>query len=178
MSKVHIIGSVGSGKTTMARAIKTILDIPHIELDNIVWIRDSTGDRRRDLEDRDALLQSYVQQNHWVIEGVHISWVNSSLENADAIIFLDMPYYIRIYRIIRRFILQKLGKESANYKPTLSMFFHMIRWNHDFENKSRETILTQLQPYREKVHILRYSKEVENFLHHSTVLCKANEKIL
>lgn len=175
MCKVHIIGSVGSGKTTMARALKTILNIPHIELDNVVWIRDSTGDRRRDLEDRDNLLHSYVQKNHWIIEGVHISWVNTSIENADIIIFLDIPYRIRIYRIIRRFILQKLGKESANYKPTLSMFFNMFRWNRDFEKKSRGTILTQLQPYREKVHILQSSKDVEYFLLHFK---GANEKIL
>ncbi|MFS0749248.1 DNA topology modulation protein FlaR [Oceanobacillus sp. 1P07AA] len=175
MCKVHIIGSVGSGKTTLARALKTILDIPHIELDNIVWIRDSRGDIRRGFKDRDALLFSHVQQNHWIIEGVHISWVDPSLEDADIIIFLDIPYRTRIYRIIRRFILQKLGKEPANYKPTISMFFHMIRWNRDFEKKSRRTIFAKLQPYHEKVHILQSSKDVEYFLLHFK---SANEKIL
>jgi cytidylate kinase len=43
-----------------------------------------------------------------VVEGVHHKWVTPSLDNADLIIFLDTKYSIRIYRIIRRFILQNL----------------------------------------------------------------------
>lgn len=39
LKKVHIIGSVGSGKTTLARNLSNKLLFPHYELDNVVWKR-------------------------------------------------------------------------------------------------------------------------------------------
>jgi len=39
VSKVYIIGSVASGKTTMARRMSKNLNIPWYELDNVVHIR-------------------------------------------------------------------------------------------------------------------------------------------
>jgi adenylate kinase family enzyme len=34
--RIHIIGSVGSGKTTLARTLSSRLNIPFYELDNVV----------------------------------------------------------------------------------------------------------------------------------------------
>lgn len=36
-NKIHIIGSVGSGKTTLARALSYQLNIPYYELDNVLF---------------------------------------------------------------------------------------------------------------------------------------------
>ncbi|WP_054705170.1 AAA family ATPase [Bacillus sp. JCM 19041] len=41
--KIHIIGPVGSGKTTLARKLANLLEIPAYELDNIVWERRQRG---------------------------------------------------------------------------------------------------------------------------------------
>lgn len=38
-NKIHIIGSVGSGKTTLARNLSTTINVPFYELDNVVWKR-------------------------------------------------------------------------------------------------------------------------------------------
>jgi shikimate kinase len=35
LKKIHIIGSVGSGKTTLARTLSSHLNIPFYELDNV-----------------------------------------------------------------------------------------------------------------------------------------------
>ncbi|WP_051530021.1 shikimate kinase [Anoxybacteroides tepidamans] len=45
--KIHIIGSVGSGKTTLARTLSARLHIPFYELDTIVWKRSNSGDIRK-----------------------------------------------------------------------------------------------------------------------------------
>ncbi|MGM0845159.1 MAG: shikimate kinase [Bacillota bacterium] len=37
--KIHIIGSVGSGKSTLGRKMSSEMDIPLYELDNVVWQR-------------------------------------------------------------------------------------------------------------------------------------------
>lgn len=42
--KIDIIGSVASGKTTLARQISRRVNVPYYEKDNIVWKRTSDGD--------------------------------------------------------------------------------------------------------------------------------------
>ncbi|MBU8690545.1 hypothetical protein KM918_24925 [Priestia megaterium] len=50
--KIHIVGSVGSGKTTFARLLAHRLKLPHYELDNVMWERTQEGDKRRSEADR------------------------------------------------------------------------------------------------------------------------------
>lgn len=159
-TKIHIIGSVGSGKTTLAKKLSSQFNVPYYELDNVVWKRSSTGDIRRTDEDRDELLNKIVQSDHWIIEGVHHKWISPSLHNADVIIFLDTDYSIRRYRIIKRFILQKLGLEKANYKPTLKIFKDMFKWNAQFEINSKPEIMNMLSLYENKLVIAKEMSDV------------------
>lgn len=118
--KIHIIGSVGSGKTTLAKELAKTYHIPYYELDNVVWIRKETGDSMRTEQERMAYLQSIVQTDSWIIEGIHQEeWVIQSFQQADCIIFLDTPYKIRIFRIIKRFVKQK----SVLKKPITNQLF-------------------------------------------------------
>ncbi|WP_419866459.1 hypothetical protein [Sediminibacillus terrae] len=87
-NKIHIIGSVGSGKTTLAKELSLKLDIPYYELDNVVWIREKSGDIRRTEEEREAYLNRIIQSESWIIEGVHNeNWVSNCFKSADIIIF-------------------------------------------------------------------------------------------
>jgi adenylate kinase family enzyme len=158
--KIHVIGSVGSGKTTLARELSAQHGIPHYELDNVVWERGPHGDRRRTEKERDALLQDIIANDSWIIEGVHHTWIMESLRQADQIILLDPPYRQRTYRIIKRFIKQNLHLEKANYKPTFVMFRNMFRWNRYFETVSKPEILELLKPYEEKLYVFVDDKKM------------------
>lgn len=162
--KIHVIGSVGSGKTTLARKLSAQLGIPHYELDNVVWERGPHGDRRRNEKERDALLQEIIASDSWIIEGVHHTWIMESLRQADQIILLDPPYSQRTYRIFKRFIKQKLHLEKANYKPTIKMFGKMFRWNRYFETVSKPEIVELLKPYEEKLHVLEEDKKMPEIM--------------
>lgn len=86
--KIHIIGSVGSGKTTLAKELSAKLAIPYNELDNVVWNRCKTGDIRRTVEEREGLLNAIIRSDAWIIEGVHTqAWVVNSIKHAEIIIF-------------------------------------------------------------------------------------------
>lgn len=140
--RIHIIGSVGSGKTTIAKQLSSKLKIPFFELDNIVWIRDKAGDIRRTEKEREKYLDTILQSESWIIEGVHNEeWVSSSFQHADLIILLDPSYSTRTYRIIKRFFKQKVGLEHSNYKPTWKIFFKMFKWNRHFEEVGKPNFL-------------------------------------
>lgn len=162
--KIHIIGSVGSGKTTLAKELSLKLNIPFYELDNIVWKREKSGDIRRTDEERKKYLNSIIHSETWIIEGVHNEdWVANSFYNAELIIFLDIEYPIRTYRIIKRFVLQKFKLEESNYKPTLKIFFNMFKWNRYFEEVGKPNFFNKLGIYSDKLLVVKNRESIENF---------------
>ncbi|MBM7661068.1 adenylate kinase family enzyme [Bacillus mesophilus] len=161
--RIHIIGSVGSGKTTLAKEISLRLNIPYYELDNVVWIRSKSGDVRRTELEREDYLKSIIQSESWIIEGVHNEdWVSNSFHNADLIIFLDTKYSIRTYRIIKRFLKQKLGIENSNYTPTLEIFLKMFKWNRYFEEVGKVNFFKKYGKYKDKIEVVYDTKNFEN----------------
>ncbi|MGR3764352.1 DNA topology modulation protein FlaR [Rossellomorea sp. NS-SX7] len=154
--KIHIIGSVASGKSTLARKLSRNLNIPYYELDNIMWERGADGDRRRPEEERSEMVHSIVRTDSWIVEGVHHQgWMVESLVQSELIIFLDTPKRTRTIRIIKRFIEEKSGLKKGNYKQTFSMLMKMFQWNHRFENEDKINIRRLLEPYHNKVKVLR-----------------------
>ncbi|HEK9102600.1 DNA topology modulation protein FlaR [Bacillus pfraonensis] len=160
-NKIHIIGSVGSGKTTLARGLSSQLNISYYELDNIVWRRTKNGDVRNTPEERDEQLSTIVHSDAWIVEGAHHQWVSQSFQSAELIIFLDVSVAKRIARIIKRFILQLLNLEKANYTPTFEMFMKMFKWTNDFEKNSKKEILNMLRQHKDKLVILKDNTEIE-----------------
>ena len=67
--KIDIIGSVASGKTTLARLISRKLNVPYYEKDNIVWKRTSDGDVKRSPKERDEYFNEIVSGSEWIVEG-------------------------------------------------------------------------------------------------------------
>lgn len=162
--KIYIVGSVGSGKTTLARKVARKLQVSHFETDNFVWKRHAPEDIRNDVEARNQLLQDAVALDDWVIEGVHIDWTDPGLRAADQIIFLDIPVRRRSWRIIARYIRQLLKVEKANYKPTLTIFLRMFKWNKYFEEQMKPAFQMKFSKFNHKVHRLVTDKEVEVWL--------------
>ncbi|BAK16347.1 adenylate kinase [Solibacillus silvestris StLB046] len=162
--RIHIIGSVGSGKTTLAKEISSWLDIPYYELDNVVWIRLESGDIRRTEQEREEYLNSILQSDSWIIEGIHNEdWVSDCFHNADLILFLDTKYSIRTYRIIKRYLKQKLRIEKANYIPTLAIFFKMFKWNRYFEEVGKINFFNKYGVYKDKIEVIKNTKYIKYF---------------
>lgn len=163
--RIHIIGFVGSGKTTLARELSKTYQIPFYELDNVAWIRKDSGDIRRTDEEKKEHLQSILQTNTWIIEGIHQEeWVVESFQQADCIIFLNTSYPIRVFRIMKRFMKQKIGIEKAHYQPTFSIFFKMFRWNKRFEQKGKPKFFKQQSDLLNKILVVQHKKDLDHFL--------------
>lgn len=85
-TKIRIVGSVGSGKTTLARKLALQKGISMYSLDDLVWSRSTIVDCRNS-EERDAKLQSILSEPSWIIEGAHLGWSLKTFEEADQIFF-------------------------------------------------------------------------------------------
>ncbi|ALC91774.1 DNA topology modulation protein FlaR [Bacillus sp. FJAT-18017] len=162
--KIHIIGSVGSGKTTLAKKLSRKLNIPFYELDNVVHERSPAGDRRRSAAEAKDILREIQQHDTWIVEGVHNEdWVSESFERAEVIIFLDPSNMVKKWRITKRFARQKLRLEQSHYTPTWEIYFKMFKWNKHFEAVGKPNFFTKYARYKEKVLVVKGSKEVGEY---------------
>lgn len=141
--KIDIIGAVGSGKTMLSHRITEEFQIPCYEQDNVVWMRTIDGDVRRTAEEIERIFMDILTSKNWVMEGSPRKLLKKRYEYCDYIIFLDTNSFIRLYRILRRWIRQRIGKESYNTKPTLKFLWMNIKWHHEF-NKDRKQLLSEV----------------------------------
>lgn len=152
-SKIYIIGSVASGKTTLARKLSILFDVPWYELDDVVYSRLPSGDVKRSTEERDFIFNQIIYSEKWIIEGVYRECFKSGFDIADTIILLNTSLYKRNCRILRRWIRQKLKLEKSGYAPTVKMLLSMYKWSNGFE-KTKDDILKILEPYKNKAVII------------------------
>ncbi|WP_159820576.1 shikimate kinase [Colwellia sp. 20A7] len=91
MSKVVIFGNSGSGKSTLAKQLALHDDLAHLDLDTIAW-KPTTPPERLPITESSTLLYDFlITHNNWVIEGCYADLLALVIEQADEIIFLNLP---------------------------------------------------------------------------------------
>ncbi len=103
--RVHVIGTSGSGKTTVAGDIADKLGIRHIELDAIHWQSEWI-----ELPDEEFIerVSEAIHEDAWVIDGNYRVVRQLLWERVDTIVWLDLPFtpvFLRmLWRTIRRIV--------------------------------------------------------------------------
>ena len=101
MRKVTVLSSAsGNGKTTVGRDLAARLDVRFVELDVLVHGPDWTETPDAELV---AILEPILAADSWVIDGDYSSKVgNLVLEQADTVVWLDLPIHVWLPRLLRR----------------------------------------------------------------------------
>ena len=106
--RVHVVGTSGSGKTTVAGAIADKLGIRHIELDAIYW---QPGWTELPEEEFNQRVREATEEGDWIIDGNYRAVRELIWRRVDTIVWLDiqfLPVFLRIvWRTIRRIITQE-----------------------------------------------------------------------
>ena len=150
--KILIIGTVGTGKTTLAKKLSKQYNIKYYEMDSIV--HDDNNKIKRTSKQQDEIIEKINNNVNWIIEGVLRKNLYYLLELADKIIYLDISKKVRNRRILIRYIKQKLGLEQANYVPSLNMLKNMYKWSEKYD-KNKHEIMQTLDKYKDKIEIIK-----------------------
>lgn len=130
MQRVLVIGSSGSGKSTVARTIAHRLAVPHIELDALFhgpgWTQRATF-----VEDVDHATSTPA----WVADGNYSPVRDLLWSRADTVVWLDLPRWLVEWQVIRRSFSRWLARETlwnGNREPGPHRWIepeHPVRWS-------------------------------------------------
>ena len=162
--KIHIIGGPGSGKSYIAEKISTLYNIEAYDLDDLFWDRHTNdyGTKARD-EDRNSALDRILKQESWIIEGVYYRWVEQAFNDADLILILTTPKWLRHLRISQRFIRRKLGIMTSK-KEKLRDFWDLVKWNQKFDTDNLIRIRKFISNHENKVVECKKNQDIPSII--------------
>lgn len=141
LQRIVIIGSTGSGKTTLGQMIAARANIPAIDLDNINWL---PGWQSRDLTEAREMIDTETQQPAWVVSGNYRRIQDIFWPRADTMIWLDYPFPLVFWRLLKRSTLRIVDQQAicnGNYE-TWPKFFSkdsiMVWLFQSFRKRKRE----------------------------------------
>lgn len=113
MQRIMIFGGSGSGKSTLARQIGAALDLPIVPMDQNYW---QPGWAQRLADQVLTLARAAAGADRWVIDGNHSTSMESRATRADLLIWLDLPRWTRIGRVLKR-IATHWGRRRPDMAP-------------------------------------------------------------
>ena len=165
MKRVMIIGGSGSGKSTTARMLGAVTGLPVIHIDPMYWL---PAWEQRPMEETHALVRAAAKGESWIFEGNNSSTFAERMERADTLIFLDMPTYLRVWRVILRTIKDygKVRVGSGEGCPERFNWEFLTKWVLQYNTMGRPRVLQALEntPEHLDVHHLTSRRAVRQFL--------------
>jgi adenylate kinase family enzyme len=111
VERIAVVGSPGSGKSTVAKALSVALGIPHLELDAVFhqpgWVELPAN------EFQTAVL-TFTDQEAWVVDGNYTRKGITDLvwPRADTVVWLDLPRGETMRRVSTRTIRRTIRGEQ------------------------------------------------------------------
>lgn len=147
--KIYIIGPVGSGKTTFATKLSELYKIKYYELDKVSW-DDENGNVKRSNEEALKIFNDIIRKKSWIIEDVGRDKFSKGRDEADIIYYIKLSRLKSYYRVSKRWIRQRLGKERYNHPPVFSQWIYYISTVNSYYKKEKAK-LKSLEKYKNKL---------------------------
>lgn len=111
LNRVVVLGSSGSGKTTVARRLASSINAPHLEMDSVFhrygWADDAPDDFL-------PILEEFTRADRWVVDGNYTSHGVREVvwPKADTFVWLDTPRITAMRRVIGRTLRRVITREK------------------------------------------------------------------
>ena len=108
-NRISVVGTSGSGKTTVASEIARRLNIRHVELDALHW---KPGWTEASLDEFRRQVDETTSEESWVVDGNYSKVRDIVWGKAETVVWLDLSFRVVFWRILRRTISRILTGEE------------------------------------------------------------------
>jgi len=166
MNRIVILGSSGTGKTTICRHLSKKLQLQSLHLDSVYWLKDW---KNIDKDTFDMYMRNFLKKhNRWVIDGNYTNNKHFTyrLDLADTIIVLDFGQQIALLGIHERAgeFKHQVRSDMAEgcYEGIDQVFLQYVAFYHKFRSKSLKAIASKYKN-KKKVLIFKNRNELYNW---------------
>ncbi|MFC8125652.1 adenylate kinase [Streptomyces sp. NPDC057302] len=108
MERILVVGATGAGKSTLARALSSRLDLPYREMDALHYNGPNWATNNRLAEDVSRL----TSEPRWIFDSLGTPEVRDLLwVRADTVLWLDYPKRVVMPRVLRRSLRRTVTRE-------------------------------------------------------------------
>ncbi len=164
MNRVLVIGTGGTGKTTLARRLAERTGLPLIHLDLLYW---RPGWQPTPNDEWRQPVERLITAEKWIIDGNYGGTLDLRLAACDTVVFLDLPRVVCLWRVLVR-QLRYFGRARRELprgcRERLSWEFLVWIWT--YRSRRRGDVLKRLHALDrgKRVAILRTAREIEAFI--------------
>ncbi|MDD3123485.1 MAG: shikimate kinase [Candidatus Izemoplasmatales bacterium] len=162
MNRIMIVGSPGSGKSTLSKMLSQKLGYPILHLDKIYHIDNKNSISKEELKDRIA---KFVETNEFfLIDGNYGSTMEYRMQFVDTVIILDINTNICLENIEKRRLSNELRSDMAEGFDNSTFDDEFIEFVKSFRNNNLPKIKLLLSKYNylQQIYLKSY-KAIENF---------------
>ena len=168
--RVVVIGTTGSGKSTVAERLAAQTGLRIVELDALYWGRDWQGvpvDLFRHRVERET------RDGGWIVVGNYGQVRDLVWPAADTLVWLDLPLSLVMWRLVRRTLRRAVTREelwgTGNRESFVNAFLSrqsILLWALRTHRRNREKYGKECAALAETMQVVRLSspREVERFL--------------
>ena len=170
MQRVVVFGTTGSGKSRLAERLAERTGLRVIELDRLYWGRDW---QPAPLELFRHRVEREIRDGGWIVVGIYGQVRDLTWKAADTLIWLDLPFPLVFWRLLRRTIWRSITREdlwgTGNRESLVRSFFSrqsILLWALRTHRRNRErfTLECGFLAKDKTVVRLQSSREVERFV--------------
>jgi len=165
MKKILLIGSGGSGKTTLAKELSAKTGLPLFHLDAIYW---RSGWVQTPKAEWISVIDRILQEPEWIMDGNYGGTLDQRLSACDTVILLDISPWRCLWRVVKR-RLQYSGRSRPELAPDCPerLDAAFLWWIITYRFKRLPYNLAKLSAAEQSgktVAILRTTAQVQRFL--------------
>ncbi|UEJ82542.1 hypothetical protein Bra3105_17200 [Brachybacterium halotolerans subsp. kimchii] len=150
MQRIAVVGSGGSGKTYVSRALGKMLDVPVTHLDAEYYDEDwhplpaeSFATRQREI----------VSGDRWVIDGNHCTTLPIRLAACDTVVMMDVPTTSALLGVLWRQVRHGAGQHANGVHNRLNL--EVLRYVVTYRQRMRPRMIAEMAQVAEHVDVVR-----------------------
>jgi len=161
MNRIHICGTYGTGKSTIAKKLSELEGLPCYHLDDLKYkVKYS---KTREIKERILLLEEICSQDRWILEGTWASFAEEAFAKSNLVIHMVFPKLVCSYNVLRRY-LERSKFENDTFVGAIELIRQIRLYYESNQEVSFSNHQSLIAKYEKPFVLIRNKREIDMFI--------------